>query len=462
MAALNFPDPNTTQTYTEAGITWTWNATLGVWSSELEGSADKFLSKVNDDTAAGAITFEKQTTHQNGITTSTISGGGTNLSLYTFNSIDCYTNDTLFSQIGRVGSNVVSAFDTKLFTFSVSNSPKDAIQGYVAALDGQSANSSGVDYSGYTDAIGFKCVFPRDNATTTTDPTTAMIGYLVAPYNSADEKDTAITYYGFRSKLNRSQNYNFYAEGTAPNYFEGYSTFKNGIFYNGASYNGYITSRSDWDKDTTIDGTQAGIYLGVNTVTGIGNSSAGAKFGNTSTSNWTKAISFVNGSSNNCGLIECKKDVAPRFATNSDRRLKSNIVDAESMLPKFEALQVRRFTIDNGYGPTDNVLGFVADELQQVFADAVNGTPNEMVTQGNVLNSEGTVVDTEVEDPATSGYTLEAGQTFVSTMAAVPKYQTVAEGALIVPMAKAIQELIALNTALTTRIEALETQVGGS
>lgn len=34
MAKLNFPDPTLTQTYIEAGITWTWNATLGVWSSE--------------------------------------------------------------------------------------------------------------------------------------------------------------------------------------------------------------------------------------------------------------------------------------------------------------------------------------------------------------------------------------------------------------------------------------------
>ena len=32
--ALNFPDPNSTQTYTNAGITWTWNPTLGVWSTE--------------------------------------------------------------------------------------------------------------------------------------------------------------------------------------------------------------------------------------------------------------------------------------------------------------------------------------------------------------------------------------------------------------------------------------------
>ena len=66
MAQLNFPDPNTTQTYTEAGITWTWNATLGVWSAE-PGSADDalteiqadslYLSKVNNDTAAGEITL---------------------------------------------------------------------------------------------------------------------------------------------------------------------------------------------------------------------------------------------------------------------------------------------------------------------------------------------------------------------------------------------------------------------
>ena len=38
MATLNFPDPNVTPTYTDAGITWTYNATLGVWSSDLASS----------------------------------------------------------------------------------------------------------------------------------------------------------------------------------------------------------------------------------------------------------------------------------------------------------------------------------------------------------------------------------------------------------------------------------------
>ena len=79
MAALNFPDPNTTQTYTEAGITWTWNATLGVWSTDANDgfteniADDLYLSKVNDDTAAGEITFEKQSTHEGG---TSVTGGG--------------------------------------------------------------------------------------------------------------------------------------------------------------------------------------------------------------------------------------------------------------------------------------------------------------------------------------------------------------------------------------------------
>ena len=34
MAKLNFPNPVDTQIYEEAGITWTWNNTLGVWSTE--------------------------------------------------------------------------------------------------------------------------------------------------------------------------------------------------------------------------------------------------------------------------------------------------------------------------------------------------------------------------------------------------------------------------------------------
>ena len=70
MAALNFPDPSVTQEFEAAGILWTWNAILGVWSSETTTAFDAgelYLSKRNDDAADGNIEFKGLTTHQQGV-----------------------------------------------------------------------------------------------------------------------------------------------------------------------------------------------------------------------------------------------------------------------------------------------------------------------------------------------------------------------------------------------------------
>ena len=118
MAQLNFPDPADAQTYTNAGITWTWNASLGVWSTDAQdgftqGEAENLFLKLdttndpltgdltigtsdeitlNADGSAnftGDVTFEGVTTHEAGLVTqnttvqsvnSTIQG--TNLSFY--------------------------------------------------------------------------------------------------------------------------------------------------------------------------------------------------------------------------------------------------------------------------------------------------------------------------------------------------------------------------------------------
>ena len=237
----------------------------------------------------------------------------------------------------------------------------------------------------------------------------------------------------------------------------GTKTFQSRLVYSGANY---LTNKATENPPTSGKGTNSGVWLSNNTVYSIGNTNKGAVFGNNNVSdNWTTAVTFINGGSGSCGSIDCKKQQAPRFSSNSDRRLKSNIVDAESMLEKFEAIQVRRFTIaspDPDETPTDNVLGFIADELQEVFPDAVDGEPDAVMVMGNVVDSEGNVVDTNIEDPATSGYKLEEDQTFVASKTAVPKYQTVATSELTVPMAKAIQELIAINKDLAARIEKLE------
>ena len=42
--ALNFPNPADTQIFTAADITWTWNATLGVWSAETGTGFDETVA----------------------------------------------------------------------------------------------------------------------------------------------------------------------------------------------------------------------------------------------------------------------------------------------------------------------------------------------------------------------------------------------------------------------------------
>ena len=79
MAQLNFPDPNDTQEFEAAGILWTWNSTLGVWSSETTTAFDAgelYLSKRNDDAADGNIDFRGLTTHQQGVQLPNLTNAG--------------------------------------------------------------------------------------------------------------------------------------------------------------------------------------------------------------------------------------------------------------------------------------------------------------------------------------------------------------------------------------------------
>ena len=55
MPEINFPDPNDSQIYSEAGITWTWNATLGVWSVDAI-TADPSKDYLRKDADVGTQT----------------------------------------------------------------------------------------------------------------------------------------------------------------------------------------------------------------------------------------------------------------------------------------------------------------------------------------------------------------------------------------------------------------------
>jgi hypothetical protein len=88
----------------------------------------------------------------------------------------------------------------------------------------------------------------------------------------------------------------------------------------------------------------------------------------------------------------------------SDARLKENIVDAVDGLSVITALRPVRFDFKQGYGNNrKNVLGFIAQEIEQVFPDAVD--------ESDQTSSDGDF------------------------------YKTVGAGALIPVLVKAIQEL---------------------
>jgi len=105
------------------------------------------------------------------------------------------------------------------------------------------------------------------------------------------------------------------------------------------------------------------------------------------------------------------------WGTLSDARLKENIVDATPKLDAVMQLKVRNFNL---IGEDLKQIGFVAQELEQVF-------PNVAETERNY---DGTV--------------KEDGLKSVKTTVLIPI------------LVKAIQELSAKNDALTARIEALE------
>ena len=71
-----------------------------------------------------------------------------------------------------------------------------------------------------------------------------------------------------------------------------------------------------------------------------------------------------------------------RLTTSStDRRVKSNIVDAPSAVELIKDLQPRQYDL----AISKNVRGFVADELQQVVPEAVVGTANAERKQSAAL-----------------------------------------------------------------------------
>ena len=115
------------------------------------------------------------------------------------------------------------------------------------------------------------------------------------------------------------------------------------------------------------------------------------------------------------------------FGTISDRRFKENIVDATSKLDEIKQLKVRNFNL---IGEEEKYLGFIAQEIEQVF-------PNIVDTQAERTHKE-------TDD--------DGNETTVTT----PEKKLVKTTVLIPILTKALQEAVTKIEDLETRIEALE------
>ena len=230
--------------------------------------------------------------------------------------------------------------------------------------------------------------------------------------NAADQSNTIGSYYnsgaGF-SQLNHSAS--FYTWGTS-------GTERMRIDSSGNLLVG---------TTTTVGSEKVGFLTSANTALRLTNTNA--SFADTlqfsvASRAASSAYNFLYCSANGVGQIALRGD-GVIFAQNttvqsiSDVRTKENIVNATDGIKTINALRPVRFDFKEGFGnDKKNQLGFIAQEIEQVFPDAVD-------TWG------------ESDDPE-------------------KPYKSVGTTALIPVLVKAMQEQQALIESLTTRLTALE------
>ena len=216
--------------FTDAGQTWTWNSGLGVWSTEAGGGADLdalYLSKRNDDEAAGAITFKGQTTHEGGVE---VTGGtpnpDSNIGQITF-------NDNKLQITGGGNGTYLEHFEGGFVTIGDhTRAALPQIGGMYAGTGYSSDASQGyafVDRTKVENIIGKK----------------PLRSFLAYPENLTFTAGDTERYAGFETRADKDEDsgndlaYAFYGNGTAPSYLGGslsVENYKSGYAYNSRSF----------------------------------------------------------------------------------------------------------------------------------------------------------------------------------------------------------------------------------
>ena len=353
---------------------------------------DLYLSKVSDDTAAGAITFEKVTTHEAGVKVtggtfdnvqegivSTISDGNTRNFLIAGGGSSYIGCDSR----GYSGVNYLNT----ICTFNVQTT-QDQYIGVRYIYEGT------VDVD-KTEQYGYYANIPRVNTENTVDK---VSGYFTGLAASRKSGTTTI---GYESNVDNSSvtgqsNYNFYAEGSAPNYFAGTTKIGNKEAIDSLGGNGYLQIGFVDDNLGAIT-TSVGSSLRMTHI----------RF---KTNHPDRLIGSIVTNGGSCSYNDL-----------SDYRLKTEIAtfSTGSASERVKALNPCQYQfIDEPDGVIHE--GFLAHELQEIVPTAVTGGKDEVDEEGN------------------------------------PVYQMVDRSKIVPLLTKALQETIAKNEELEARLAALE------
>jgi hypothetical protein len=101
------------------------------------------------------------------------------------------------------------------------------------------------------------------------------------------------------------------------------------------------------------------------------------KADNTNTTSQIFIQFVIDGNNVNSGQINANGASQAAFGSFSDARLKENIVDLPSQLANITALRPVEFDYKDGCG---HQIGFIAQEMEQVYPDAIGVGENEMLT----------------------------------------------------------------------------------
>ena len=138
-------------------------------------------------------------------------------------------------------------------------------------------------------------------------------------------------------------------------------------------------------------------------------SRSGINISKTDTTNTTSQIFMqflVNNYGTGSGQINANGANACAFGTYSDRRLKQNIVDLSSQLNNILALRPREFDYIESEGG-GHQIGFIAQEMQEIYPDAVGEREDGMLTIGAWSKTEARLVKA-IQELAAKVQALEA------------------------------------------------------